>query len=44
MHAAWSLLLFIDTELEADLERAHKEIEQLKTDHEVALEKKDKQV
>ena len=30
--------------LEADLERAEKEIEQLKTDHDVALEKRDKQV
>ena len=30
--------------MEADLERAMKEIEQLKTDREVAIEKKDKQV
>jgi len=30
--------------LEADLDRANKEIEQLKTDHEIALERKDKQV
>ena len=33
-----------DTELQADLERAEKEIEQLRTDHEIALERKDKQV
>lgn len=30
--------------MEADLERAKKEIEQLKTDHEVSLERKDKEV
>ena len=30
--------------MEADLDRANKEIEQLKTDHEIALERKDKQV
>jgi len=33
-----------DSNLEADLDRAEKEIEQLKTDREVAIEKKDKQV
>ena len=30
--------------MEADLDRANKEIDQLKTDHEIALERKDKQV
>ena len=32
------------TELEADLDRARKEISQLSTDHDMALEKKDKQI
>ena len=34
----------LGTAVEADLERAQKEIEQLKTDHEVSMERKDKEV
>ncbi len=33
-----------DTVAEADLERCQKEVNQLKVDHEVAMEKKDRQV
>ena len=36
--------MFSDSNYEADLDRAKKEIEQLKTDHEVAMERKDRQV
>ena len=32
------------SQVEADLERAQKEIEQLKTDHEVSLGKKEREV
>lgn len=38
------LLSVVGTQLEADLERAQKEIEQLKTDHDVAIERKDREV
>ena len=38
------LFFFAGTQLEADLERAQKEIEQLKTDHDVAIERKDREV
>ena len=38
------LIFASGTQMEADLERAKKEIEQLKTDHEVSLERKDKEV
>ena len=38
------MFLPTDSQLEADLDRAEKEIEQLKTDHEILLEKRDKQV
>ena len=38
------LLSAAGTQLEADLERAQKEIEQLKTDHDVAIERKDREV
>ena len=48
VHVCTYILLFLsdngNANLEADLERAEKEIEQLKTDREVAIEKKDKQV
>lgn len=35
---------FTDSVLEADLERCQKEVNQLKVDHEVAMEKKDREV
>lgn len=38
------LLSVAGTQLEADLDRAQKEIEQLKTDHDVAIERKDREV
>ena len=38
------VLIGADTQLEADLDRAQKEIEQLKTDHDVAIERKDREV
>ena len=39
-----SICCVADTKLEADFERAQKEIEQLKTDHDVAIERKDREV
>ena len=38
------MLFRAESEAEANLERAQREIEQLKTDREVAVEKKDKQI
>ena len=34
----------LDTSVKADLERAEREIEQLRVDHEVTLEKRERQV
>ena len=45
MANTWCLPAFAaGTKLEADLERAQKEIEQLRTDHDVAIERKDREV
>lgn len=37
-------LIVVGTNVQADLERAEREIEQLRVDHEVTLEKRERQV